>query len=344
MKKVGKERRSWLENRRKKIERNRLHRARKLQVKGLSTIEQSSAGGKYLLIAPRRFSLMNNLEETLKFFHTVDDAIRKCSSQTTLFFDLAAIEDASPDAFMYIIALLKNNRRIQHLKIPCAGNVPLAEGPREILSKAGFFNYVNSKRFHPIENEESQLRIYRGIQSDPLLAQKICDFVHKRTDYSIDRIKTKRLYPMFIELMNNVKQHAFIFDKRKEESFCNWYTYAEDIGEELRFVFLDTGRGIPETVKKRFWERLPLIGTDAGFIASALKGAFRTDTGDQHRGKGLPEIYDNVKKHAIGSLRILSGKGLCLVDSDGQITENNLPYSFGGTMYVWTIHKEVDIA
>lgn len=149
---------------------------------------------------------------------------------------------------------------------------------------------------------------------------------------------------MFIELMNNVKQHAFGTEDKKEAAFCNWYTYAEDIGHELRFVFLDTGKGIPETIRKNFWERLPLLGTDARFIASALEGAFRTDTGDRHRGKGLPEIYDNVKKHAIQSLRILSGKGLCIVDSSGNITERNLAYSFDGTMYVWTIEKKEEAA
>ena len=344
MKKVNAKRRAWLDNRRRKIERIRSRRMHRTPGSGVSHVEQRIRGGNIPLPAPKNFSLMNNLEETLQYFHKVDSAIQRCGPNTTLYFDLSAIEDASPDAFMYIIALLKNDPRIQLLKIPCVGNEPNAEGPRDLLNKAGFFRYVSSRRFHPIESEESQLRIYRGTQSDPLLAQKICDFVHSRTAYAIDRLGTKRLFPMFIELMNNVKQHAFVYDEKKAAAFCNWYTYAEDIGSELRFVFLDTGKGIPDTIRKNFWERIPLISTDARFIASALEGAFRTDTGDRHRGKGLPEIYDNVKKHAIGSLRILSGKGLCIVDSDGNITERNLAYSFDGTMYVWTIEKREEAA
>lgn len=344
MKKVNAKRRAWLEHRRRKIEKSRRRRVHGSHGYSTPHVEQRIRGGEYPLSAPKNFSLMNNLDETLQYFHRVNNAILKCGPNTTLYFDLSAIEDASPDAFMYIVALLKNNQRIQMLKIPCAGNEPIAEGPRDILNKAGFFRYVNSRRFHPIESEESQLRIYRGAQSDPLLAQKICDFVHTRTENVIGRLETKRLYPMFIELMNNVKQHAFGTKDKKEAAFCNWYTYAEDIGYELRFVFLDTGKGIPETIRKNFWERLPLLGTDARFIASALEGAFRTDTGDRHRGKGLPEIYDNVKKHAIQSLRILSGKGLCIVDSSGNITERNLAYSFDGTMYVWTIEKREEAA
>ena len=340
MKKQNAKRRDFLENRRKKLIRAHSRRMKKTYGSNTRNIEQGRRGSNYQLPAPKIFSLMNNLEETLQYFNKVSNVIKKSDSNTTLYFDLSAIEDASPDAFMYIIALLNNNRRIQTLGISCAGNEPVAEGPRDTLNKAGFFRYVKSRRFHPIEDEKSQLRIYRGIQSDPKLAQKICDFIHVRTGNLIDRLGTKRLYPMFIELMNNVKQHAFGYGDTREAIFCNWYTYAEDIGNELRFVFLDTGKGIPETIQKNFWEKLPLIRTDARFIASALEGEFRTGTGHQHRGKGLPEIYDNVKKHVIGSLRILSGKGLCIVDPNGKITEEVLSCAFDGTMYVWTIKKE----
>lgn len=344
MKKVDFHRREWLEHRRRKIEKSRRRRMRRSHGCSIHYIIPKEQSNEYRLPAPTNFSLMYNLEETLQYFHEVNTAIQKSGAHTTLYFDLSAIEDASPDAFMYIIALLRNDQRIQMLNIPCAGNEPIADAPRDILNKAGFFRYVCSRRFHPIEDEESQLRIYRGSQSDPLLAQKICDFVHARTGNTIGRLETKRLYPMFIELMNNVKQHAFDPDQQKELTFCNWYTYAEDMGTELRFVFLDTGKGIPETIRKNFLERIPLIGSDAKFIASALKGAFRTDTGERHRGKGLPEIYDNVKKHTIQSLRILSGKGLCIVDSKGDIIERNLAYSFNGTMYVWTIEKKEEAA
>lgn len=344
MKKINSERRAWLENRRRKIERLRSRRLRKSFGRSILHIEQKNQYGEYSLTAPKNFSLMNNLDETLQYFHRVNKAIQMCRSNTILYFDLSAIEDASPDAFMYVVALLKNNRKIQMLQIPCVGNEPIADKPRSLLNKAGFFNYVISRRFHPIENEESQLRIYRGSKSDPSLAQKMCEFVHIRTGEAINRLGTKRLFPMFIELMNNVKQHAFDCDNTEDANFRNWYTYAEDIGSELRFVFLDTGKGIPETIQKNFWEKLPLVKTDARFISSALKGDFRTDTGERHRGKGLPEIYDNVRKHAIKSLSILSGKGLCIVDGNGNITEKNLVYAFDGTMYMWTIEKKEEVA
>ena len=341
MKRISAKKRAWLENRRRKLLRFRARQKKRAYHSNRSAyIEQSESASCRSFIAPENFSLMNNLEETLRYFYRVTTAIRRCHPNTTIYFDFSSIADASPEAFMYIIALLKNNKRIQKNQIFCAGNEPLAPQPRDILNRAGFFQYVRSTRFHALENEESQLRIYRGTQSDPLLAQKICDFVHARTESSINRLGTKRLFPMYIELMNNVKQHAFGSESSTESAFCNWYTYAEDIGNELRFVFLDTGKGIPETIRKNLLEKLSIVGSDSRFIASALEGAFRTDTGDKHRGKGLPEIYDNVKKHAIDSLCIFSGNGLCIVDSYGRITEYNLQHAFNGTMYVWTIKKE----
>ena len=50
--------------------------------------------------------------------------------------------------------------------------------------------------------------------------------------------------------------------------------------------------------------------TDAILIKSALEGEFRTSTGQRHRGKGLPSIYDNVRQKYFSNLRIISK--LCL--------------------------------
>lgn len=347
MKRIPQEKRQWLNNRRRKIERNRHRISNRSQHRnpeqfvGLQNSNDSTSGC-CVLKAPENFSLMDNLEETLQYFHKVEEAIRKAHNGQTLFFDLSTILHASPDAFMYIIAILKNNQRLSMLHIPCAGNEPIAEEPRSVLHRAGFFNYVKSSRFHAQEKEEAHLRIYRGNRSDPLLAKKLCDFVHMRSNGSVDRVGTKRLYPMFIELMNNTKQHAFEENANVfSQGFYNWYTYAEDLGNRIRFVFLDTGRGIPATIRKKWYEKIPMMSNDASFISSALEGCFRTNTGLEHRGKGLPEIYENVKSHAIDTLRIISCKGLCTIESTGEIIEKVLPCSFNGTMYIWTLKKEI---
>lgn len=212
-----------------------------------------------------------------------------------------------------------------------------------MLRRAGFFQYVESKIFSPIESEGKLLRINRGAEPNPEYAKKLCDFIHNRTNNKIDRIQTKRFYAMLIELMNNTRQHAFD-DKsvmRHNSALHNWYSYAEDLDDEIRFVFLDTGLGIPATIQRSFFEKIQSLTSDAKLMASALRGAFRTKTGDRYRGKGIPEIYESAINHYISNLIIISGRGMCIIEEDGNILEEDFDMKFSGTLFSWTIKKEI---
>ncbi len=346
MKKLSREKLDWIErqNKRRMRQRARKNRKKRTCISFNSPSMQISSINKghthtFSLVAPENFSLLDHTDETLQYFRHVKDCIRKAVPGDSLFFDLSSIKSASPDAFLYIIALIHNNRKLNSLQITCHGNEPREEEPRKTLIRAGFFHYVSSKAFHPRESDDALLRIYRGFVPDPTYAGKLCDFVHKRTSHEVDRSQTKRLYAMLIELMSNTKQHAFHVDNQYDLAFLNWYAYAEDLGDFVRFVFLDTGFGIPSTIRKSFFEHIPLLSSDARFIASALRGDFRTDTGQKHRGKGLPEIYDSVKKGIIRSLTIFSGRGLCLTNEKNEIVEKTLSSVFNGTLFSWTIMK-----
>ena len=125
--------------------------------------------------------------------------------------------------------------------------------------------------------------------------------------------------------------------------YSNWYVYAESHDKSIQFIFLDTGVGIPKTIKKSVLERTRdfFRENDAEYIASTLRGEFRTVTREDNRGKGLPEIYANIGNGAILSLSILSGRGMCNVSSDGRISECAIGTEFPGTMFIWDISKEV---
>lgn len=292
---------------------------------------------------PDYFSLLDNTKETLQYFKLIHESIVEATVRDIIYFNLANVKSASPDAFMYIVAILHNDPKIKAFKIRCHGNEPLALEPRKTLRMAGFFQYVESKSFHPTESEEKLLRINRGAEPNPLYAKKLCDFIHSRTGNAIDRKKTKRLYAMLIELMNNTRQHAFSESNSvwNSKALHNWYSYAEDLDDEIRFVFLDTGLGIPSTIKKTFWEKIQPLTSDAKLMSSALHGEFRTKTGKRFRGKGMPEIYESAKNHYISSLKIFSGKGMCSIEDDGSIDETNLEMKFHGTLFSWTIKKEM---
>ena len=295
------------------------------------------------LRAPMHFSLVNNKEETLEYFNHALSAIENCTPRQEVFFDLKAVSLITPDAIMYLIALVNNCKRCRTTQTICRGNLPDNPNARSYIEKSGFYSFVSTQRMLPPPNMISAIQISSGCEVDPEFIGNICSFVSSKSALP-ERLHTKGLYQIITELMTNTIQHAYtdstgIMDNR-------WYIYVEDMEDRIQFVFLDTGVGIPNKIKKNFWEKVAqFVGNsanDAKLISSALKGVYRSETGEKHRGKGLPNIYEASKTDRISCLNILSGFGQCTVDDTCFIVESNLSISFSGTLFCWQFDKNVE--
>lgn len=299
--------------------------------------EDRRMGDIYMLRVPEIFSLFSGTSQTVAFFEEVINTFSMCRSQKKVFFDFSGVQVITVDAVMYIIALMKNTRRVYNAHIECSGNLPQAKEARKVIEEVGFYDYLM-----PVGNagnicNRKYVRISHGVEADGELAGSICDFVNNALDK--DLTYTKRLYPMIVELMTNTHQHAY--DKNRSFMNCHWYIFAQELDSQVQFVFLDTGLGIPRTVYKQFTERAKslLISRDEQFLASVLKGDFRTETQQKYRGKGLPGIYEDVCNHSLTDFCVISGKGQCNVKSDGEIEKIALHRNFIGTLFKWTIGK-----
>ncbi len=299
--------------------------------------ENKRAGDTYTLRVPEVFSLFSGTNQTVAFFEEVINMFSVCQPQKIVFFDFSGVQVITVDAVMYFIALMKNTRRVYNACIECRGNLPQEKEARKVIEEVGFYDYL-----FPVGNtgnidNRKYVRISHGDDADGELAGSICDFVNNALDK--DLTHTKRLYPMIVELMTNTHQHAY--DKNKSFMNCHWYIFAQELDSEVQFVFLDTGLGIPRTVYKHFTERAKslLLSRDEQFLASVLKGDFRTETQQKYRGKGLPGIYEDVCNHSLTDFSVISGKGQCNVKSDGTIEKIALQRNFIGTLFKWTIGK-----
>ncbi|MGR3219044.1 MAG: hypothetical protein ACUZ8H_04405 [Candidatus Anammoxibacter sp.] len=109
----------------------------------------------------------------------------------------------------------------------------------------------------------------------------------------------------------------------------------------VKFVFLDNGVGIPNTIKKRFYEQIPIFTKmfhDNALIHSALKGEGRTSTKQSHRGKGLPKIYRcATEKKEIKKLVIVSNYGYLDLSNQDYY---DLKSKFNGTLYSWEMSDD----
>lgn len=295
-----------------------------------------------MLHAPDHFSIVNNKEETLLFFNHAITEMERCSFHQDIFFDLKPIKTISPDAIMLLIALVKNIKRCKMMRAVCRGNLPDDPEARAYIERSGFYSYVKVHRPLPQPDLKAAIQISSGHEVDPALIGNICSFVSARAELP-ERLHTKGLYQIITELMTNTIQHAYTNGGPMDN---RWYIYVEDSETTIQFIFLDTGVGIPSTIKVNFFEKVvQTLGSnanDAKLISSALKGDYRSETGERHRGKGLPNIYDASKTDRISKLNIISGYGQCMVDAKCAIIESSSSINFPGTLFCWQFDKVME--
>lgn len=290
------------------------------------------------LHAPDDLNFSSGIAGTLSFFEHIKTTIQRCEKGKNIFFDLSKVTKASAAAIMYIIALIRNVRKAKEKNLSFSGNLPEDKSARLMFARTGFLRFVQTYRKTLSFRSAQNVQIMSGNNVDTESDIKICNFVQSACGTSMK--STKVLYRMIVELMTNTTQHAYNNDKGDMNAY--WYLYAEDEGQAIKFVFLDTGEGIPATVKRTFPERVKQLITkncDEELLESALNGAFRTSTGKSYRGRGLPDICRDIKTNPGAEMQLISGRGECSVSYNGNVVACGLNNNIGGTLFVWKYDK-----
>jgi hypothetical protein len=351
IKKLGSNHKQWLEEHCLKLMKKKSRKKKIRKVRGMrefianSHVYSSRYGraknkGKkiYSFKAPEIFNVEKNPEETINFFNSIIEKRRERKFNSTFFIDVSNVKEVSCDAVMYIIALLHDTKHYSYLRYKFSGNFPVDIEARKYFIESGFLSYVQSVEKN-IKPQSKKIQIIQGQKSESPIAKKICIFIQKIC--CLSRVDTIPLYNVLVELMGNTSQHAYV-DKSQHDSRANsWYLYAEETNVSIKFVFLDTGVGIPSTVNKKWSEKIPFMNKDSEFIKSALNGEFRTQTRENHRGKGLPQIVECCQSGLLKNVLVLSGKGLCRIqnDSNSSYITKDMSDRIFGTLFSWEIEK-----
>ena len=172
-----------------------------------------------------------------------------------------------------------------------------------------------------------------------ITAGMFCEFVRQKLD--VDKSFTTKLYEVIIEMMSNVVYHAY---KEDDEMIPEWYLYAEYLNDRIHFLFLDTGLGIAKTVQKHtLYEKVISkigAGSESKLIKSALDGDFRTKTGKDFHGKGMPYIKEFAFEDNVKDFNVISGSGHCWVTpSSAEVQYKDIGYKLCGTIYSFSLAK-----
>lgn len=288
--------------------------------------------------APVNCSLIENTEDTLDFINNSIGSITKNNNRYILQ-DFSKVENITPDTILYMMSIIED-LQINDIPFSIQGKYKdKKEGKSRILfEESGFLEHLKGKQ-DEIKNLQTEvLTIKVGRDNQPQTAKEVVQYLRKWLN--MDRIETKPIYSILIECMTNTKNHAYK-DKNKVEKEVNnhkWYLMAYHTDNNVHFVFLDNGNGIPQTLRW-YWKDL-FSGTkwyDSKLIESAMQGEIlRSQTGEVKRGKGLPKIYKTSKLSYIEELIIIANKGFVNCKND---TNAELKLKFKGTLISWKIKK-----
>lgn len=286
--------------------------------------------------APMNFSFIDNKEETIRFFNDLLDYITDPQNfGKSIFINISYIISLTTDALMYLLAIVNNLNQNFRNKYNFSGNAPLDITIRKKFIESGFYNFVRHQGNISLSRTKDNIQIVTGEISDTETAKQVVDFVCRKSGLS--KRECNFLYIMMIELMSNTHKHAYNND---DTILARWYCFAEyDEDETISFTFMDTGDGIPATVRKNFLERIDFLKLkeDYSYVASALRGDFRTGTCQPNRGKGLPKIRDFCESNKIQNLQIITNRADVSLKTNEIFTHEN-ENAFTGTLYKWDIN------
>lgn len=354
MQKLHSDEKIWLEKQiRRELDRRTKenHRKKRRRAKGkkytqTSNNRRSVATHSYrtfCFTAPKVFSIVANSEETLLFYRKILDKRQEHHFDTTFIIDVGGVEEVSADALMYLIAIVNDTKFNGIYRYKFQGNFPSNQKAKQFFIDSGFVNFVHSIGQNQICPQSDNIQILQGNFIDTETAKNVCGYVQKIC--KVTRKDTIPLYEILIELMGNTTHHAYNSTLQIHILPNLWYMFAQEKDNRIDIVFLDTGYGIPTTVRKNWIEKMSVrllqINQDSYFIRSALKGEFRSQTRDPSRGKGLPQISECFHSGLVKDVFVCSGKGVCILNKslqdDYQISENR--ERLEGTLFCWQIAK-----
>lgn len=334
----------WLDRKSKKLYFNKLKRIsrKKMNIVTKSNIHRNICnntriGRRKTIVPPNKFSILYNTIDTLLFFESLEKEVNR---GMPVIIDMSNIDILTIDSIMYLLVILRYYKEVDNKEYDLKVRYPKNDTCNNLLRASGFHKYSQTREI-TIEPVTDQISIKNGTDDEPRVIKKICDFVIDKFD--LNKVNTKKLYNMITELMLNTRQHAYIDIKN---SLHEWYIFvkASKENDKIEFIYVDTGSGIPKTIRKNLKEKVTYWMTDnldlnqcneSKLIESALEGITkRSRTGHSYRGKGLPKINSFLKQGYIRNLKILSNCGYY-----SEIEKKDIDKCFRGTLFYWELIK-----
>ena len=293
-----------------------------------------------ILTAPINFSLVENTEETIKFFEFIDELYTK---RKPVFIHLQDIENLGHET---IVVLLATMIKFKNNKIEFNGDYPNDSIARKRLISSSFFKVLykneNNASFNIKNIKGNGIYTHINKKVDAELGSKLIEQATS-TIWNEKRVCTG-VQRTLIELMTNTNNHAGEIQGEKK-----WWVSISCLEKEKRavFSFVDFGKGIFKSLSEvkgsafnwgNWYNAVLGNNNNAEILKMILSGEMhRTVTGQSHRGKGLPGIYQGSQLNSLSKLYIISNDVFADI---GNNKYTNMNINFNGTFICWEVNSQ----
>jgi hypothetical protein len=291
--------------------------------------------GKVYLIAPEKFSLIDNTSEVIEYFSDIDTNA-KAGIYTVM--DMSEITVTDLATISLLISVMMDRRRKARLfRKYITIYIPPANSQAGILfRKAQFRETVSAKGV--ADHSFFLSRVGKKFN------EKIANEVQVYAENFLKVINPGRITPLLVEMMSNTNNHAVPNALEEEEKLPWFLSIIEDIdSKKMIFSLVDLGIGIFESLRakgldqsKDFDGSINSIykNSQSKFLAKNIPLGVDSSTGLDYRGQGLQTIYNYAKNGIYDRFNIVTNcavvdlKNISTIHSDSGI-------SLGGTVYYW---------
>ena len=328
--------RQAIEQRRKQVlEKRRLNPRWAEQEKRAVLMKRLARIDPIYLEAPETFSFLENPDEFNDFLIQVHLAL---GEHKTIEVDHRKVALQTPEALTAFLSVLADPK---YKDTRQRGYIPKDPIQREMFLDSGLCEYLKLSTKGTLPRPSGNIQRRKNFKVEPRTAFDLKQFAMTRL-YGTDR-PYPPLYKTFIELMANTHNHAAGTTAGKERWFASAYCQAEH--GRTSFTFVDNGVGIFKSVGETM-SRMKKLAAQIGiqnnldFLKNLFNGKLKSSTGMEHRGKGIPMIYQLALEEKIENLVVITNDVWAKVSS-GEF--RRLEKEFPGTLWYWEVKRKEPI-
>lgn len=286
--------------------------------------------------APNNFSLINNTDEVIKYFHDIRKFINK---KVPVFLDISEITNLTPDSIALQMAELSVKK---NEKIGMVGNAPNDPKLKKMFEESGLYDHVfsSNKRINGINNRLWKHSSDNNVKGE--IAGKAIEVCRDKFNANNKFFDTDSIYNLLVEAMSNTKTHAKKVKEnsdKKNQDNVNWwlYYYIDEEKSIIKYSFIDLGIGIFQSASfNDYRKKISNVFGNEFLIKPFLEGKIVSSRKNDHEisGKGVRQIMQCSSLQEIVKFYIISNDLKIDVKNQSGI---KLSTNFAGTFIYFEI-------